>query len=410
MMPMLRGHEELYKEAVDLTMHLVRIPSVTGEEDEISRFLADWLEDKGVEVWRDDLGNVVSLSGEGPLYLLYNGHMDTVPPQEGWTRDPFDPAIEGDRLYGLGSSDMKGGLAAAAVAYAELARCTDFPLIFTAVVREEGGGDSPDNMRGALYLARTFLKGKRAVGIVGEGSVDEEGRLLVRVGHNGTLRFRVGVRGIAVHGSRADRAVNAIYLAMEIVRALKESYDYASPLKIPKVTVNGEVRPPLSVNVFRSGDAVNQIPSEAEFIVDRRVVYGEDMESLRRRYRNLIHHVVAQLREEMAQRLEELGREIGADMEEIGMNRPPYMIPDTEDASLLLESVKRVVESIEGRAELSYGAGYTDAEILWSFAGIPSAILGPGSRAHVQDEYLELGPLKKVVRAYLDIPRVIFTR
>ncbi len=405
-----RGYEELYKEAVDLTQQLVRIPSVTGNEEEISRFLVDWLKDEGVEAWRDDVGNVISVSGEGPLYLLYNGHMDTVPPQEGWTCDPFDPVIEGDKLYGLGSSDMKGGLAAMAVAYTELASCTDFPLIFTAVVREEGGDDTPENMRGALHLAKTFLNGKRAVGIVGEGSIDRDGRLLIRIGHNGKFRFRVRVRGIAGHGSRPDYAVNAIYLAMEIVRVLKESYDYAKPIKVPRVTMDNEMRPPLSVNVFHSGEAINQIPSEAEFLVDRRVVYGEDIEELRARYRRLIDHTMGQLEEALAQRLKELDKEIGVEMEEVGMNRPPYMIPDTEDASLLLETAKRVVGSIEGRVDLFYGTGYTDAEILWSFAGVPSIILGPGGRAHVQDEYLDLEPLKKVVRAYVEIPRRMFTR
>ncbi len=405
---MCRSYEELYKEAIELTKRLVSIPSVIGNEREISEFLSDWLTDKGLIARRDEVGNVISVSGEGPLYLLYNGHMDTVPPQPGWTRDPFDPVIEEDKLYGLGSSDMKGGLAAMAVAYAELANCTDLPLIYTAVVREEGGDETPDNMRGALHLAKTFLKGKKAVGIVGEGSVDRDGRLIIRIGHNGKLRMRVRVRGIAGHGSRPDYAVNAIYLAMEIVRAFKESYDYTNPIKIPKVTLDSEIRPPLSVNIFKAGEAINQIPNEAEFLVDRRVVYGEDIEELRKRYSSLVEHIIGGLRQELAPRLGELGRDIGADIEEVGMNRPPYMLPDTREAIKLLDIAKKVVESIEGRVDLSYGTGYTDAEILWSFAGIPSIILGPGARAHVQDEYLDLAPLKKVVRAYMDIPRLMF--
>ncbi len=405
---MCRNYEELYREAVELTRRLVSIPSVIGSEEEISKFLADWLADKGLMVRRDEVGNVISMSGEGRLYLLYNGHMDTVPPQPGWTKDPFDPVIEEDKLYGLGSSDMKGGLAAMAVAYAELANCTDLPLIYTAVVREEGGDETPENMRGALHLAKTFLQGKKAVGIVGEGSVDKDGRLIIRIGHNGKLRMKIRVRGIAGHGSRPDYAVNAIYLAMEVVRAFKESYDYTNPIKIPKVTLDSEIRPPLSINVFKAGEAINQIPNEAEFLVDRRVVYGEDIEKLRRRYSSLVEHVIEELRQELAPRLEELGRDIGADIEEIGMNRPPYMLPDNEEASRLLNAAKKVVEDMEGKAELSYGTGYTDAEILWSFAGIPSIILGPGARAHVQDEYLDLGPLKKVVRAYMDIPRLMF--
>ncbi len=405
---MCRPAEELYEEAVELTKSLVSIPSVTGEEEEISKFLEDWLKDKGVDSWRDEVNNVISQSKESDFFLIFNGHMDTVPPQEGWTKDPFQPVVEGDRLYGLGSSDMKGGLAAAAVVYAELAKCTDYPLMFTAVVREEGGDDTPENMRGALYLARNFLKGKRGVAIVGEGSLDREGRLLIRIGHNGKLRFRVRVRGIAGHGSRPDFAVNAIYLAVELVRALKESYDATLPVKIPKVTLDNQVRPPLSVTVFRAGKAVNQIPSEAEFVVDKRVVYGEDIEELRGRYTSLIEGVMSALRSALATKLATLEREIGAEIEEVGLNRPPYMLPDTEEANRLLNAAKKAVQDVEGRVDLSYGTGFTDAEILWSFAGIPSVIMGPGGRAHVQDEYLDLPALRKVVEAYLKVPRYLF--
>ncbi len=405
---MCRSPEDLYREALELTKSLVSIPSVTGEEEEISSFLLDWLEGKGLAAWRDEVNNVISESRESDFYLVFNGHMDTVPPQEGWTKDPFKPLVEEDKLYGLGSSDMKGGLAAAAVVYAELAKCTDFPLIFTAVVREEGGDDTVENMRGALHLARTYLKGKKGVGIVGEGSIDREGRLLIRIGHNGKLRFKVRVRGIAGHGSRPDHAVNAIYLAMELVRALKESYDSTLPLTIPKVTFDNQIRPPLSVTVFKAGRAVNQIPSEAEFVVDKRVVYGEDIEELRRRYSSLIEGTMAALRETLAPKLKQLEREIYAEMDEIGLNRPPYMIPDNEDANRLLEVAKSVVMNMEGKVDLSYGTGFTDAEILWSYAGIPSIIMGPGGRAHVQDEYLDLPALKKVVRAYVEIAKGLF--
>ncbi len=405
---MCRSVEDLYEEALELSKALISIPSVTGDEEKISSFLLDWLRDKGVEAWRDEVNNVISQSRESDFYLIFNGHMDTVPPQEGWTKDPFNPLIEGDRLYGLGSSDMKGGLAAAAVVYAELARCSNYPLMFTAVVREEGGDDTPENMRGALYLARNFLKDKRGVAIIGEGSLDREGRLLVRIGHNGKLRFRVKVRGIAGHGSRPDFAVNAIYLAMELVRALKESYDATLPLKIPKVTLDNQVRPPLSVTVFRSGKAVNQIPSEAEFIVDKRVVYGEDIEELRERYSSLIEGVMSSLRMALAPKLSMLEREIGAEIEEVGLNRPPYMLPDTEEANMLLDAAKKAVYDVEGKVDLAYGTGFTDAEILWSFAGVPSVIIGPGGRAHVQDEYLDLPALKKVVAAYLKVPKYLF--
>lgn len=99
--------------AIELLRELVAIPSVSGAEEEVARWLEERVRQAGLPVVRDDAAVTIRIeSGRpGPVLALIS-HLDVVPPGEGWTRDPFDPVIEGDRLYGRGSGDAKASVAA----------------------------------------------------------------------------------------------------------------------------------------------------------------------------------------------------------------------------------------------------------------------------------------------------------
>src|ERR1051326_4999444 len=86
---------------------LVAIRSVTGEEAAISHYISDALRRAGVSVERDEEGNVTAEVGSGGRLLVVNGHMDTVPPVDGWTQDPFAPRVENGVITGLGASDER---------------------------------------------------------------------------------------------------------------------------------------------------------------------------------------------------------------------------------------------------------------------------------------------------------------
>lgn len=102
---------------IELLKDLVAIPSVSGTEEEIARFLEAWATRAGLDVTRDDASVTVRVeSGRPGPVLAFISHLDVVPPGEGWTRDPFTPLIEGDRLYGRGSGDAKAPVAAMTLA------------------------------------------------------------------------------------------------------------------------------------------------------------------------------------------------------------------------------------------------------------------------------------------------------
>ena len=97
---------------VALLRDLVAIHSVSGTEEGIARWIEEWAEAARIPVRRDDASVTLSIAGKAPgPVLAFASHIDTVPAGEGWTRPPFEPTIEGDRLYGRGSGDAKASVA-----------------------------------------------------------------------------------------------------------------------------------------------------------------------------------------------------------------------------------------------------------------------------------------------------------
>ncbi len=107
---------------IELLSELVATPSVSGSEEAVARLLEDRCRRLGLAVTRDDASVTIRVeSGRPGPVLAFVSHLDVVPPGEGWTRDPFDGAIEGDRLYGRGSGDAKASVAAMTMAAHDVA-------------------------------------------------------------------------------------------------------------------------------------------------------------------------------------------------------------------------------------------------------------------------------------------------
>src|SRR5439155_25259507 len=106
----------------ELLRQLVAIPSISGQEEPLARFLEEMVRGWGLDVRRDSTAVKVALElGPGGRTLAFASHLDVVPPGSGWTRDPFTPVVEGERLYGRGSGDAKAAVAAMLCAAWDLA-------------------------------------------------------------------------------------------------------------------------------------------------------------------------------------------------------------------------------------------------------------------------------------------------
>ena len=122
---------------IDLTKKLISIPSQIGDTSEIENYIASYLEKvPGAEVELQPVpghgNNVIArvIHDESLPTILINGHLDTVEICKGWVREPFQPVIEGDNLYGLGSADMQSGVAIGMKVFEMLAKLKNINVIF----------------------------------------------------------------------------------------------------------------------------------------------------------------------------------------------------------------------------------------------------------------------------------------
>ncbi len=251
----------------DLTERLVAIPS-HDDETAAGDAVADWFETATVE--RDTHGNVFARQNpNGETQLAFVGHHDVVPPAPRQTTDDGGYAVErrGERLYGRGTADMVGSLAAAmhAVESADpdLLRGADLELCFVSFVGEEDGGVGCRAAVDDGFAPEYAVVGEGSTGYSAPGVTD------VAVAHKGRRGSTLTVTGEAAHASEPEAGVNAAYRAADAVDAVRG-------LDAPTATVQGkQLAGSLAVTGVESGTAWNVIPESATVTVDERTVPGE---------------------------------------------------------------------------------------------------------------------------------------
>ena len=250
-------------EAVELLKKLIATPSVSREETAAADILADFIENYGLPVRRfgNNLLVCEELDAEKPTLLL-NAHIDTVKPVSTWTRDPFTPVVEDDRLYGLGANDCGGGLVSLLQVYRILrgkpsqheqeedpSHRVPYNIVYLASCEEEVSG------AGGFSLALPELP-KIDVAIVGEPTgmhpaIAEKGLMVI----DGIAYGKSG------HAAR-EEGVNAIYEALDDLVWLRDyRFKKNSPLLGPTK---------MTVTVLNSGTQHNVVPDECRFVIDVR--------------------------------------------------------------------------------------------------------------------------------------------
>ncbi|MBX0322170.1 M20/M25/M40 family metallo-hydrolase [Halomicroarcula sp. F13] len=250
----------------DLTEELVAIPS-HEDESAAGEFVASWLRDHtDATVEHDAHGNVVARKGSGDGdSLALVGHHDVVPPDESQVDADGGYVVERSdgRIYGRGSADMKGSVAAAMLAFEAADTPAEDELVFVSFAGEEQGGVG----------CRAAIEDGFSVdyAVVGEGSTgySAPGITDVAVAHKGRRGSTIVAEGAAAHASEPEAGANAIYRATEAV-------DVVRGLEFPSTGVLGhEVRGSVAVTEIDGGSAWNVIPEQCEATVDERTVPGE---------------------------------------------------------------------------------------------------------------------------------------
>jgi acetylornithine deacetylase/succinyl-diaminopimelate desuccinylase family protein len=309
--------------------------------------------------------------------LVFDAHQDTVP-TDGMTIDPFAPVIEGDRLYGRGSCDIKGGMAAMLSGFARLVRerpSGSASVIMACTVDEEF------THQGSSRLATSRLGADLAI-------VAEPTQLDIVNCHKGAVRWKIRTQGVACHSSTPELGRNAIYLMAQVVSALAE---HARELGASKPDpVLGP--PSLSVGRIEGGQSVNVVPDWCEIEIDRRVIPGEvPLECPRR--------ALAFVRERLS------GLE-GVESLPPWINLPALSWTGSDE---WISAIRGEVARVTGRTPAVTGVPYgTDAGPLGA-AGLPCLVFGPGdiAQAHTKDEWVSLPEVRTAAELYFHIACVL---
>jgi len=358
---------------VRLLADLVAIPSVNPmgrsvagagyTESAIADFVLSRLKRHGLDVRVDEVApgrpNVTALLDAGARQtMLLEAHLDTVHTGT-MTVPPFDPVVRGGRLYGRGSCDTKGSLAAFMHALCSLAdrkRKPRWNVLLLAAVDEEYG------FTGSSFAVAHGLKAE--FGIVGEPTCCA----IVRA-HKGVTRWRAVTRGVAAHSAYPERGENAIF-AMGAVLSRLEQYAGALRRVAPHNLLGA---PSLSAGVIEGGEAVNIVPARCTVELDRRTLPGESTD---------------RVLEGARKALDGLG---GWSFDEPHLSVAGMEVSEEAPAVRLLAGA---ITAAGGDVRVE-GAQYaTDAGVL-NAGGIPSVVFGPGdiAQAHTSEEWIDLGSL-----------------
>jgi succinyl-diaminopimelate desuccinylase len=364
-------------DVIGLTQKLISFNTINppGNERIIAEFVGKLLSENGFNVkypvFAENRLHVVAERGLSEMAspIVLSGHFDTVPlGEKEWTVDPFSGELIENKIYGRGSSDMKGGLAAmigAAIdSFEDGYPVGGVRLIFTAA--EEPG------CYGAKHLNDTkFDLGKASAIIVGEPTSN-----IPAIGHKGALYLNVSTSGKTAHSSMPELGDNAIYKAARAITKI-ENFRFQAE----RDELHGF--PTINVGLFIGGKNLNSVPDHAEFTVDIRST-GKITHS-----------------EILGQLLQELG-------EEVTINKLVDLPPvSSSESSLFVQMVYEIcgVDLDKGIKQKSLPY-MTDGSVLQQlYGGIPTVILGPGQpeNAHQTDEFCYISKIEEAVTIYKNI-------
>ena len=341
-------------EAVSLLQDLIRTPRTSREEHKAASILEQWVQAKGLEYKR--IGNNIivfpdNFDASVPVVML-NAHIDTVRPVASWQRNPYEPTLEADTLYGIGSNDCGGGLVALLQAFRT---CGRRDVVFVASCEEEVSGEG--GIRMVIEHWDELLPGVKVdVAVVGEPT-----GLQPAVAERGLMVIDMTAHGKAGHAARQE-GVNAIYEALGDMQWI---HDY----EFPKVSsLLGPTR--MNLTMINSGTQHNVVPDECRMVIDVRTneLYSNE---------EVFRFIDENTRSECKARSFRLGSSCLPEQHPyyqrlISLGLVPFGSPTLSDQALM----------------------------PW-----PSFKLGPGesSRSHSADEYIRISEIEAAIKLYVDL-------
>lgn len=366
---------------VQLTQDLVRIRTINppGDEAKAATFVADWMKqnDMAAELVphaEDGRASVVGgLDGQGARRaVLFSGHLDTVPAGDNWEHEVLAADIDDGKIWGLGTTDMKAGVAAM--------------LVAMRAVKQSGA-----TLKGNLLFAGTAGEEIESMGareLVREQRLDDVGFMVIgeptanRVitAEKGVLWLELRAKGQTAHGSMPHLGVNAIAHMSRLLEALQAAdIPYETHPLLGDFTMN--------IATIEGGVKTNVVPDACRVTIDTRTVIGQDHQQIMDTVRQLIDRLCADD--------PTLHIEVRAINERIPLDIPfddPYV-----------QTFVRQRDLVTGDTSVPTAATFaTDGSVFVPAYDAPMVICGPGlpEKAHQPNEYVEISRLIESARIY----------
>ena len=373
-------------ELLQLLSDMVSIESVNtlfgkggSDEKNMGSYICDYYDSNGIEYSIQDAlpgrCNVIAhIKGNGSGALCFEAHTDTVTVDE-MTIEPFTPTVKDGRLYGRGSVDDKGSVAAMMYMMKLLKEHSITPysdIYFAAVAEEEY------SYKGVLRLLKEGIHFDGAV--VGEGTSVNICRAC-----KGNVRFKIVTHGIAGHSSRPWEGRNAIVEMANVICELEKKL-----LPVYEARRHPLLGPPtLNISIINGGKLINIIPDYCEIQIDRRLLPGEDYESVKAEILDCLSSLLAEHKDYEVEVL------------------PPFVTDypmETAEVESVVRAAVKACDTILGGHSIE-GAHFSCDASKFTRVGIPAIVVGPGSirQAHTNDEYIDIADLTKAAEVFAQI-------
>lgn len=382
---------------IDLCRKLIKAPSYSGHEDKVSEILSDFFKaNKFDDVVIDKYGNTIGvLKGKYPgKKILFDGHMDTVPVQNEaeWTHKPFEAEIADGKIYGRGTTDMKGALAAMANAAVLFANATnhDFTgeIYVAGVVHEEC-------FEGVAARSISDIVKPDYV-VIGEAS-----HLNLKVGQRGRGEVKVETFGVPAHSANPEKGINAVYGMCKVVDAIRK-------ITPPHHDVLGDGILELTDIKSSPYPGASVVPEYCMATYDRRLLVGETKESVLSPIEEVLDRLMKEDPKLKAKVSFATGEENCYTGNKIEGERffPGWLFDQNET---YIQDVLKTLRDMGFHPEITQYNFCTNGSHYAGEAGIRTIGMGPSieSLAHTIDEYVEIDQLLKVTECYYGIMKAL---
>ena len=397
------------QDVIDLTASLVKInsvwdPAAGTSEQAAAECAARWAETQGFTVVLEDVAprrpNVIvtHVAGPGPRTLMFEGHTDVVTPGDvsTWAHDPFGAHIVGRRMYGRGTNDTKGNLAAMLAAMAALKR-SGVPLAGTIVAGVLC--DEEDQMLGVRHFIEHGHADRVTAAVICE---PQDG--MICTSQKGALRARLSVRGRMCHGAMPLSGLNTAPAVAEVIQGMHRLEESAVKLLGRDDHLGWPSFTPTVIQTPAGGTAqLNVVPGEARVLVDIRTIPRQSHPAVINDLQRLADQVEQAARTHYGEYDRLLGIQRRHDLAvglEILTDRP---CTRTERSEPVVQAAHWATHTVTGQEPVYGGVpGATDGTFLWAWKHIPIVTMGAGDREvpHQRDEWVDLDQLVATVKIY----------